>query len=141
MTTSSRREEWTQEDGNNNEKEDEMKSLKPTLILKHSFGITAQWHHEKSNYMVIAAFNENKTGSYGLTMIAGPWSSTKMPDPNDPLTWVPEILPGYEKERMHVLDRAETLLAYLNAGGKDKRVLAGIIPGQIIGFDDEDTEQ
>lgn len=111
-------------------------TLKPTVLLKHESGVTAQWYDEPNNRMMMAIYSPvGERGKYALSQIAGPWSGVVKVDENDPKTWAPYIIPGFERERTYVLDQAELLLLCINADYGGMAALKSIFLGPIIGFD------
>lgn len=110
--------------------------LKPTVLLKHEGGITAQWYDEPGNQMMIALYTPvGDRGKYALSQVAGPWSGVVKVDENAPSTWKVEIIPGYESQRTYVLEQAELVLICLNGDYGGMAALKSIFQGPMIGFD------
>ena len=111
--------------------------LKPTVLLRHEGGVTAQWWDPSSNYLIVALYTPLPRGKYALNQVAGPWSGVSKPNDKDPSTWLPTIEPGYESERAFALDRAELLLTCLNADYGGLAALKTVFQGPMIGFSKE----
>lgn len=110
--------------------------LKPTVLLKHEAGITAQWYDEPNNQMILALYSPvGDRGKFALSQVAGPWSGVIKVDEDNPQTWAPYIIPGHEAKRAFALDRAELLLTCINADYGGMAALKSIFPGPIVGFD------
>ena len=110
--------------------------LKPTVLLKHEGGVTAQWYDEPNNQMMMAIYSPvGDRGKHALSQVAGPWSGVSKEDENDPSTWKPEIIPGFERQRAYVLEQAELVLICLNGDYNGMAALQSIFQGPMIGFD------
>lgn len=107
-------------------------NIQPIVVLKHQYGVTAQWLDSKTNTQVVATYEENN-GSYGLTQVAGPWSGVRKPE-DDPKTWTPYIKEGFDEIRSYALMQADMILTSLNStNGMD--LLRNQFKGHILGFD------
>ena len=107
-------------------------NIQPIVVLKHKYGVTAQWLDSKTNTQVVATYEENN-GSYGLTQVAGPWSGVRKPE-DDAKTWVPYIKEGFDEIRSYALMQADMILTSLNStNGMD--LLRNQFKGHILGFD------
>ena len=107
-----------------------MKTIKPTVVIKHKYGYTAQWHDIPNNRMVMAMYSRQKDGFTGLTYLAGPWSGTETIEGVS----TPIILPGHESLRFYVLSEAEKVLLALNSRNQAAS-LKQVFKGDIIGFE------
>lgn len=111
-----------------------MMNLKPTVCLKHEHGVTAQWWNPETNYMILAIFVPLAGGKYALAQVAGPWSGVKQPS-DDPNTWEPYIIDGYDTERIYCLTIADIILTCLNGTVGGIKALKSFFQGPVIGFD------
>ena len=107
-----------------------MKTIKPTLVIKHKYGYTAQWLDMPNNRMVMAMYSKEKDGFTGLTYLAGPWSGTCGTIDGVSL---PCILPGHESLRLYILSEAEKVLLALNSRNQAAS-LKQVFKGDITGF-------
>ena len=109
-------------------------NLKPTVCLKHEHGVTAQWWNPKTNHMILATYVPVEGGKYALTQVAGPWSGVKQPS-DDPETWEPFIIKGFDTERIYCLTMADVVLTCLNGTVGGLKALKSFFGGPVIGFD------
>ncbi len=107
-------------------------NIQPIVVLKHQYGVTAQWLDSKTNTQVVATYEENN-GSYGLTQVAGPWSGVRKPE-DDPKTWTPYIKEGFDEIRAYALMQADMILTSLNSTN-GMELLRNQFKGHILGFD------
>jgi len=107
-------------------------NIQPIVILKHQYGVTAQWLDSQSSTQVVATYEEYN-GSYGLTQVAGPWSGVRKPE-DDPKTWTPYIKEGYDEIRAYCLMQADMILTCLNSTNGLK-LLRNQFKGHVLGFD------
>ncbi len=110
-------------------------NIQPIVVLKHKYGVTAQWLDSKTNTQVVATYEEFNS-SYGLTQVAGPWSGVRKPE-DDPLTWIPYIKEGYDEIRGYALMQANMILTSLNSTNGLK-LLRSQFKGHVLGFEQGD---
>ncbi|BAQ84356.1 hypothetical protein [uncultured Mediterranean phage uvMED] len=110
-------------------------NIQPIVVLKHQYGVTAQWLDSKTNTQVVATYEENN-GSYGLTQVAGPWSGVRKPE-DDPKTWTPYIKEGFDEIRSYALMQADMILTCLNSTNGLK-LLRSQFKGHVLGFEQGD---
>lgn len=84
------------------------------ILLKHEYGITAQWISDDFSWTAVATYQQNESKKWSLVNCNGPW--TGLGPEGKSLT----IMPGYEDERSSISSEATMLLSAFNAyiGGK-----------------------
>ena len=112
------------------------------VVLKHDFGITAQWISDDYSQMAVATyFQQEREGknadgetvkikTWVLGNCSGPWTGVS-PDGKE-LT----IIPGYEGVRSQVSGEATLILTCINGTIGGKKAFSSIWKAATIGFDD-----
>jgi hypothetical protein len=110
------------------------------VLLKHKYGITAQWISDDFSSTAIATYQQNiiKTKNaegedviiekWSLTNCSGPWTGTS----EDGKSLV--IIPGHEDSRNHISGQATVILTAISAYEGGKKTIESYWKGQIIGL-------
>jgi len=111
------------------------------ILVKHEYGITAQWVSEDFSYTAIATYyqqekeSENIDGelvkykTWVLGNCSGPWTGIT-PDKKELI-----IIDGYEKERNEISGQATLILTCINASTNGNNALNNIWKANKIGFE------
>ena len=111
------------------------------VLLKHEFGITAQWISDDYSQMAVATYYQQekeakningeivKYKTWVLGNCSGPWTGVT-PDGKE-LT----IIPGFEKERDQISGEATLILTCINATLNGDNALNSIWTATKIGFE------
>ena len=115
------------------------------VLLKHKYGITAQWISDDFSSTAIATYQQNEIKTknaegkdvivkkWSLTNCSGPWAGTS----EDGKSLV--IISGHEDSRNHIAGQASVILTAISAYAGGKKTIESYWKGQIIGLF-EDSE-
>ena len=112
------------------------------VLLKHKYGITAQWISDDFSSTAIATYQQNEIKTknadgediivkkWALTNCSGPWTGTS----EDGKSLV--IVSGYEEAMNHIAGQASIILTAISAYAGGKKTIESYWRGQIIGLFD-----